>query len=299
MDVDAVLSRRFETLTQRCTPRDCAAYALGVGYGADPMDTSELAYVYGPELRAVSSMALVLCNPGVWQSDPALKIDWLKAVLFELELEVHRPLSTTATVSARPRVESVLDLGRERGAFIVQRREIVDVQSGARVATIGNTSLCRGDGGFGGARGEWPGPFQPPSRAPDAVCELTTLPQAALLYDLNGIVNPLHSWPPAAKRAGYERPILHGLCVMGFAHHALARSLAGGDADRVTRMTGRFRREVYPGDLLRTEAWADGASVVYRTGVPARDVVVLTGTARAAPARAEPARDDPGREPSA
>ena len=45
-----------------------------------------------------------------------------------------------------------------------------------------------------------------PARAPDIQTEQPTLPQQALLFDLHGIVNPVHSWPAAARQAGYPRP---------------------------------------------------------------------------------------------
>jgi hypothetical protein len=38
---------------------------------------------------------------------------------------------------------------------------------------------------------------------------------------------------------------------------------------------------VYPGDVLRTEIWQDGAVVSFRTTVPARDNVVVINNGRA------------------
>jgi acyl dehydratase len=116
-----------------------------------------------------------------------------------------------------------------------------------------------------------------PERPADAVCEIRSLPQAALLYRLNGDFNPLHADPAVAQAAGFQRPILHGLCTMGIAMHAVLRGLLAFEAGRVRSMRVRFTSPVYPGELLRTELWRDGAVISLRSSVPAREATVLDG----------------------
>jgi acyl dehydratase len=114
-----------------------------------------------------------------------------------------------------------------------------------------------------------------PDQAADAVCDLPTLPQAALIYRLSGDYNPLHADPAYAQRAGFKAPILHGRCTFGVAGHALVKTMCDYDPARLKSMQGRFSSPVYPGETIRTEMWRDGNVVSFRSTVPARGVTVL------------------------
>ena len=137
------------------------------------------------------------------------------------------------------------------------------------------TTFCRGDGGFGGPTGPSPKPHVLPERPPDTSCDLATLPQAALLYRLNGDYNPLHADPEVAKAAGFDRPILHGLCTFGIVTHAILRTCCDYDSHAVRTMDARFSSPVFPGETIRTEIWREANEVSFRVRVVERDVVVL------------------------
>jgi acyl dehydratase len=107
------------------------------------------------------------------------------------------------------------------------------------------------------------------------VCDLPTLPQAALIYRLSGDYNPLHADPAYAHKAGFDRPILHGRCTFGVAGHAILRTLCGYQPARLVSMEGRFSAPVYPGETIRTEMWRDGNVVSFRATVPKRGLTVL------------------------
>jgi acyl dehydratase len=77
----------------------------------------------------------------------------------------------------------------------------------------------------------------------------------ALLYRLSGDRTRLHSDPVFAAQAGFDRPILHGLCTYGFAGRALLRSLCDDDPARFASMQGRFSAPVVPGEDLTTQIW--------------------------------------------
>ncbi|MFZ3207569.1 MAG: MaoC family dehydratase, partial [Geobacteraceae bacterium] len=114
-----------------------------------------------------------------------------------------------------------------------------------------------------------------PERTPDAVCDLPTLARAALIYRLSGDYNPLHAEPSVARAAGFERPILHGLCTFGVAGHAILKSVCDYDPTRVKSINVRFSSPVYPGETIRTEIWRDGGIVSFRARAIERDVMVL------------------------
>ncbi|MDP7540143.1 MAG: MaoC family dehydratase, partial [Alphaproteobacteria bacterium] len=147
--------------------------------------------------------------------------------------------------------------------------------TGAPLATLTSTTFARGDGGFGGTSG----PVKPvhglPERAPDAVCDLPTSPRAALIYRLSGDPNPLHVSPAVARSANFEKPVLHGLCTLGIAGHAILRTQCDYEVRRFRSLDLRFSAPVYPGETIRTEMWRNGDVVSFRASVVERDVVVL------------------------
>ncbi len=114
-----------------------------------------------------------------------------------------------------------------------------------------------------------------PDRTPDVVCELPTFRNAALLYRLSGDLNPLHSDPATARRAGFDRPILHGLCSYGVTAHAVLRSFADYRPDRLRAFDVRFSSPVFPGESIAVEMWQDGEVVSFRAFVRARGVKVI------------------------
>ncbi|MBV8166107.1 MAG: MaoC family dehydratase, partial [Alphaproteobacteria bacterium] len=104
---------------------------------------------------------------------------------------------------------------------------------------------------------------------------LATRPEAALIYRLSGDPNPLHVDPAVAQKAGFPRPILHGLATFGVAGRAILKACCANDPARLTEMRLRFSAPVLPGETIRTELWCDGAVVSFRARVVERDVVVL------------------------
>jgi len=169
----------------------------------------------------------------------------------------------------------VVDKGPGKGALIYSERRIVDRASGELIATLTQTTFCRGDGGFGGPQRPTPAPHALPDRAPDFVCDLGTRPEAALIYRLSGDTNPLHAEPSHAKAAGFPRPILHGLATFGVAGHAILKAICSYDPSRLIAMDGRFSAPVYPGETIRTEMWRDGGVISFRARVRERDVMAI------------------------
>ncbi len=279
IDPQHLLNRHFAPVEQAYAARDSMLYALGVGLGADPLDGGQLAYVYEGAAggqRTLPTQANVLGYSGFWADQPDTGITWRKLVHAEQAIELHRPLAAAGRVVGQTRVTGLHDKGAEKGALMLQRRELLDAADGALIAIVTQTTMLRGDGGFGGSHGEaLPLPHRLPGRTPDAVCELPTLPQAALLYRLNGDFNPLHADPAVAATAGFAQPILHGLATMGVAMHAVLKTLLAYDASAVRGMRVRFTAPVLPGDTLRTELWRDGTVISLRTRAVERGVTVL------------------------
>jgi acyl dehydratase len=278
IDYDKLMGLKIPEVEQTYGEKDAILYALGVGFGHDPMSADELAFVYEKDLKILPSFALVLGYPGFWIRDLDTGIDWVKLVLGEQGMRLHRPLPPRGTVIGRPRVTEVIDKGLGKGALVLSERDVIEKETGVLIATLTQTTFCRGDGGFGGPPRESPPPHPIPDRAADVVCDLPTRPEAALIYRLCGDPNPLHVDPAVAQRAGFPRPILHGLATFGVAAHALVKTVCGYAPERLTAMAGRFSAPVYPGETIRTEVWRDSAAsavVSFRARVVERDVVAI------------------------
>jgi acyl dehydratase len=256
--------------------KDTILYALGLGFGADPMDRDQLRFVYEEGLQAVPTMATVLAYPGQFAKNPESGIDWKRVVHGEQSVVIHQPLPAAGTVVGRTVIEEIVDKGAGKGALLYSRRDVRDKASGALLASLRSTSFLRGDGGFGGPSGPTRPAHALPERPPDIICDIATLPQAALIYRLSGDYNPLHADPEIGKAAGFPRPILHGLCTFGIAGHALLRTLCGYDPTRLTRMEARFSSPVFPGETVRTEIWHEGQGRAgFRCRVLEREAVVI------------------------
>lgn len=281
----------FPEVEHPYTADDTMFYALAVGLGADPMDERQLRFVNdtapGTPL-ALPTMAVILGYPGSWMSDPATGIDYSMVVHGEELIELHQPLPPAATILSRHRITRVVDKGAGRGATVTYEKDLYDKAGGEKLATITYTTFCRGDGGFSARDGQTDAspapPPRVPERAPDLVCELATLPQQALLYRLCADRNPLHSEPAVARKAGFARPILHGLGTYGVAGHALLATFCGYEPARLKRIFARFSAPVLPGETIRMEMYRDGGEIAFRARVKESDKIVLDyGRALVAP----------------
>ena len=260
---------------QQLTRRDTILYALGVGLGADPCNPDELKFVYEPNLQALPTMAIILGYPGPWYAHPDTGITRSQAVHGEQGFRIHRTLPVEGTITGLTRVTGVVDKGKNKGALVMTECTVRDKPSGYPICTLNATSFCRADGGFGGPDGPIKAPHPMPKTPPQHVCDLPTLPQAALIYRLSGDYNPLHADPEYAKKAGFKKPILHGRCTFSVAGLAILKTLCAYDPERFVAMEGRFSSPVYPGETIRTEMWLNDGIVSFRSTVPEREATVL------------------------
>ena len=275
MDYDKIKNWSFPEIEQTYTAKDTILYALGVGYGHDPMDEAQLQFVYEKNLRAAPTMPVVMGHPGFWMMNPETGIDWVKIVHGEQALRIHRAIPAAGTVVGRTHVKAIVDKGKDKGALVYLERSIAEKASGTVLATLDHVTFCRGDGGLGKSDPAPPAPPAVPEGTAEATCDLPTLPQAALIYRLCADPNPLHADPAVAKAAGFPRPILHGLCTYGVAGHAVLKTFCGYDPAKLTALSVRFSAPVFPGETIRTEMWRRNETVLFRSRVLGRDVVVL------------------------
>ncbi|MFG3287040.1 MaoC/PaaZ C-terminal domain-containing protein [Streptomyces sp. NPDC048111] len=285
MPIDAAKALAAEPRSTEITwdHKDVQLYHLGLGAGTFPgrrspaTDPDELRYTLESRLHVLPSFATVAgAGMGVvgGLSAPGIEVD-LAAVLHGGQaITVHRPIPVGGTATSTSKVAAVYDKGK--AAILVLRTEAADAEG--PLWTSDAQIFVRGEGGFGGDRGPSARAEQP-DRAPDQVVERPVREEQALLYRLSGDWNPLHADPDFAKLAGFERPILHGLCTYGMTLKAVVDTLLGGDVTRVRSYTTRFTGVVFPGETLRIRMWSGPGRVqVAVTAVERDDAPVLSDT---------------------
>ncbi|MDH3212360.1 MAG: MaoC/PaaZ C-terminal domain-containing protein [Myxococcales bacterium] len=252
-------------------------YHLGVGAGNPPTDPGELEYTYEKNLKVLPSFGVipVFGSMGGLGSTPGLEFNFAMLLHGEQDIEIHQPIPPEATVTSGGEIVGIYDKGK--AALVVLEMKTRD---GADKPLFTNrfSLFLRGEGGFGGESGPKAGNI-PPERDPDGVIERPTLPQQALIYRLSGDKNPLHADPEFAKMAGFDTPIIHGLCSYGVACKAIVDEVLGGDVTKVARYQARFSGVGFPGETYVTSYWKEGDRILIQAKSKERDAPIITNSA--------------------
>jgi acyl dehydratase len=280
IDHDDMMQSGATGLAASYDEKDVMLYALGVGFGRDPLDEKELPFVYENNgLKVVPTFATVIARgeapPERQRMPQKSSINFAMVVDGERRITVHKPLPSKCAVKADERYLDILDKGEGKGAVLIQERVVREAVSNDKLFTIVSSIFARGDGGFGGKPQGGPELHAIPERAPDLVKACDTRPDQAFLYALSGDRNPLHRDPAFAKLVGFPRPILHGLCSYGTACRAVLSTLAQYQPERITQFDVRFSKPVFPGETLVVELWQDGGTISWRASVKERPGTVV------------------------
>lgn len=272
INYDEIMSMTSENVEISYSDKDSILYSLGVGLGNDPMNLAELKYVYENSQVALPSMATNF----QYHSPLLLKanINFILVVHGEQKLSFSNPLPVSGDFISNAKVIGCYDKGAGKGAIIDVETTINLKKDNTEICKLVSTTFARGDGGFGGPESPKNEIFKPEGD-PDFVHEIKTKPDQALIFRLSGDYNPLHSDPNFAKTAGFEKPILHGMCTYGIACRSLVESVCEGDAKRLKKFDCRFSSPVYPGETIVTEMWKNGSKVYYQSKVKERDKIVI------------------------
>ena len=265
------------------TARDTQLHALALGLGADPLDADQLRFVYddSPVFEAFPTQSAALGWVDMMRDtrvvDPAWGLDPNNMVVGAIDIRAERTLPAAGAGVARSRFVEAIDKGPGRPALLRARKETV-AANGIVLATLDTWAFIRNGGGFGGRDEGGPERISLPERNADAVCDLPTAANLALLFRLAlGDHNALHADPDHARKVGFDRPILHGIANLGIAVHAAMRAAVGYDASRIAGAKARMTGPVIPGDTLRTEFWHADSCLLFRTTAAERGILVMDG----------------------
>ncbi|MEV0524935.1 MaoC/PaaZ C-terminal domain-containing protein [Streptomyces sp. NPDC050439] len=280
MPIDAAKALAAEPRSAEITwdHKDIQLYHLGLGAGVPATDPDELRYTLESRLHVLPSFATVAgAGMGVvgGLSAPGVEVNLAAVLHGGQSITLHRPIPVKGEAVTTSKVAAVYDKGK--AAILVLRTEVADAEG--PLWTSDAQIFVRGEGGFGGERG--PSTRLPaPEGEPDRTVERPVREEQALLYRLSGDWNPLHADPEFAKLAGFDRPILHGLCTYGMTLKAVVDTVLGGDVSRVRSYSTRFTGIVFPGETLRIRMWSpqSGRVQVSVTAAERDDAPVLADT---------------------
>ena len=270
-----VVGVQSEPVERSWTSKDTLLYALGVGAGQSA-PTDNLAFTtensHGVAQKVLPTFGVLAAQVPrtrrIGEFNPAMLVH------AEQSLELHASIPTEGTVSVSSTVTGIYDKGT--GALVTTKAQAVETETGEPMVTTHSSVFIRGEGGFGGD----PGPthsWKRPSGEPDHQVVYPTRSDQALLYRLSGDRNPLHSDPDFASQAGFNRPILHGLCTYGVTGRALLHTVCESDPERFVSMAGRFTKAVFPGQELVISIWIQKEIAIFQTALPDGTVVIDHG----------------------
>ena len=247
LKLDAI-GKKIGPYTKDYTWKDTVLYALGVGAGFSDLD-----YCYEKDLKVIPSFAITTVYDLMPELATASNVNLAGILHGEHEIIFHNPIPSEGTLSTEGAITHYYDKGKKKGALIVAEFE-THHSNGTKLFTSIATVFARLDGGFGGENAP-PKQIEFPDRKPDFVVDAAPSADQPLIFRLSGDTFQLHVDSEFAKMAGFEKPIMHGLCTHGYACRALIQSLCPGEPQKVRRLDCRFKRPLYPGVPIQTLIW--------------------------------------------
>ena len=268
----SAISRPIGPLTETYGWKDVVLYALGVGAGFD-----DLEYAWEDRLKVLPSFSIAAILPFLREVVVRAGPDLSGILHAEQDIVLHGPIPTEGELTSEGAISAYYDKGEKKGAIVEAVADTWHSQ-GQKLFTNTFRLFCRKDGGFGGPDLP-PESVEFPDRDPDFSEDAVPSKDQPLLYRLSGDEFRLHVDPAFAKAAGFEMPIMHGLCTHGYACRAVIKHLFPGAPGRMSRFKVRFNRTLYPGTAIQTRIWKieEGRALFQVINAENGDVVIDRG----------------------
>ncbi|XP_006886052.1 PREDICTED: peroxisomal multifunctional enzyme type 2-like isoform X2 [Elephantulus edwardii] len=273
-----VIGHNLSSFSSSYTELEAIMYALGVG--ASVKDPKDLKFIYegDSDFSCLPTFAVVLAQKSLMSGElaniPGLSINLAKLLHGEQYLELYKPLPRAGKLRCETSVADVID----KGSGLVILLDAYSYFEKELISYNQFSVFIVGSGGFGGKRTSDKAKvaLAVPNRPPDAVLTDSTSLNQAALYRLSGDWNPLHIDPNFSSLAGFDKPILHGLCTFGFSARHVLKCFADNDVSRFKAIKVRFAKPVYPGQTLQTEMWKEGNRIHFQTKVQETGDIVIS-----------------------
>jgi acyl dehydratase len=251
---DILLNKDLEEVEGYWSEERIILYNIAVGSSQDPMNKSDLKFTVGPSPKVLPSFAACIYPmESVFSiiGSEGLEVSMTSLLHGEQKITIHKDIPSSGKASARSKITAVEDYIKF-GSVTIKSDLYMDND---KIATSESVMLFIGEGGFG-AKPKKKDRVTSPKTDPQKVLEYKTLDNQAILYRVpSGDNNPLHVDPDFAKVAGFEKPILHGLCTYGITCKKLIESEFSNDPSRVSEISARFSGPVTPGNTLSINVW--------------------------------------------
>ncbi|XP_008845234.1 peroxisomal multifunctional enzyme type 2 [Nannospalax galili] len=269
---------KFPSFSSSYTELQSIMYALGVG--ASVKNPKDLKFVYegSADFSCLPTFGVIVAQKSIMDGGlaeiPGLSINLAKVLHGEQYLELYKPLPRSGELKCEAVVADILD----KGSGIVIIMDVYSYSGKELICYNQFSVFVVGSGGFGGKRTseKVKEAIAVPRRPPDIILRDTTSLNQAALYRLSGDWNPLHIDPNFASIAGFDKPILHGLCTFGFSARHVLQQFADNDVSRFKAIKVRFAKPVYPGQTLETEMWKEGNRIHFQTKVQETGNIVIS-----------------------
>lgn len=254
-----IIGHTFQSSPFQYDQDNVILYALGIGADIDNLD-----FVYERNLKIYPTFAVVPLVPTLMELIKVARLNMRSLLHGEQKIELFQPIPVKGELIIKATCQEIFDKG-DKGAVLNIISEGCD-KEGESLFRHSTVLIDTKAGHFGGARGPKSVGLKLPLTNPDFSHLYKTSYNQAAIYRLSGDKNPLHIDPSFAHQAGYDTPILHGLCTMGIAARAIVHAVCGGEPNAVRSITARFNNVVFPGDTLITEGWfREEKHILFRT----------------------------------
>ena len=271
---EILLNKELEEVKGSWSEERVILYNIAVGSSQDPLNKSDLKFTLGPDPKVIPSFAACIYPmESVFSiiGTEGLEVSLTSLLHGEQKITIHKDIPSSGTALTKAKIIAVEDYRKFASVTIASDSYIGD----EKISTSESVMLFIGEGGFG-IKPEKKEKLTSPKTDPDNVIEYKTLENQAILYRVpSGDNNPLHVDPDFAKVAGFERPILHGLCTYGITCKKLIESEFENDPLKVSEISARFSGPVTPGNTLQINSWDQDSYTIANVIEKETETVVL------------------------